>query len=178
MAEDTDDGVAQVRSRPDRFADTLASLEQLTATGAGKQPVFDETVRAVARTLDVPLCKILVLSDDRSELLVRSGVGWEPDVVGKARVPAGLESQPGYALLRQEPVTFDDLSHTRRFTAASLARRHGIISSACVPIILADGAFGVLCVHDVKERRFSRDEMLFLRRVVGWLQLFLATRIS
>jgi transcriptional regulator with GAF, ATPase, and Fis domain len=166
----------RVRHMPNRFTNTLASLEQLTATSSGTQLVFDETVRAVAHTLDVPLCKILELSNDRSELLVRSGVGWQPGVVGRARVPAGPESQPGYALHRHEPVTFDDLSRTSRFTAASLARRHGIVSSACLPIGQADGTFGVLCVHDVKERRFSRDEILFLRRVAERLAFFLAAQ--
>jgi GAF domain-containing protein len=165
-----------VRHMPNRLADMLASVEQLAANSSSTQLVFDETVRAVARALDVPLCKILELSDDRSELLVRAGVGWQPGVVGSARVPAGPESQPGYALARHEPVTFDDLSHTSRFTAASLARSHGIVSSACLPIGQGDGAFGVLCVHDVKARRFSRGELLFLRRVVERLALFLTAR--
>jgi GAF domain-containing protein len=161
-------------AEPNRLTDALASLEQLVATSGDKQALLDQTVRAVARALDVPLCKILELSDDRSELLVRSGVGWQPGVVGTARVSAGPASQPGYALSRQELVTFDDLSHTSRFTAASLAREHGIISSACLPIGQAAATFGVLCVHDVKARRFSRAEIVFLRRVVERLALFFA----
>jgi GAF domain-containing protein len=160
---------------PNRFSDALAQLDALVASGSGMQVVLDETVRIVAHTLEVPLCKILELNEDRTELLVRAGVGWQSGVVGSARVPVGPESQAGYAFARHEPVIFDDLSHTSRFTAASLARRHGIISSACLPISQASNDFGVLCVHDVKQRRFSRGEVVFLRRVVEQLSRFLAT---
>lgn len=156
----------RARSLPTRLAHALASVERLSAAGASRQSMLNESVQVVARALDAPLCKLLELAQDHSRLLVSAGVGWQPGVVGVESVAAGRESQPGYALQCQEPVVFDDLSRTSRFTEASLARRHGIISSACVPIVYRTAALGVLCVHDTTTRRFSRDEIQFLSRVV------------
>lgn len=154
------------RCLPRRLAHALAKVERLSAASASRQSKLNEVVQVVARALDAPLCKLLELADDRSRLLVSAGVGWQPGVVGVESVAAGHESQPGYALEWREPVVFDDLSRTSRFTAATLARRHGIISSACVPIVYRKAALGVLCVHETTTRRFSRDQIQFLSQVV------------
>jgi GAF domain-containing protein len=154
----------------------LDALDQLLSGNAHEQAALDAVVVLMAKTLDVPLCKILVLVDDRSEFLVQAGVGWAPGVVGHARVSARPQSQPGYALALGQLVEFDDLSRTSRFTAADLARGHGIISSVCVPIKGTGAPLGVLCVHDVHPHHFSRSEQQFLYRAGERIGAFLARR--
>ena len=153
----------------DRFEGAITTLDGLTAAAGEGPATLDAIVREVARALGVPLCKVLVPSADHAELLVLAGVGWEPGVVGAARVSAHPDSQPGYALTQADLVVFDDLSRTSRFTAADLARRHGIISSACLPVVHAGRVIGVLCVHDTRPRTFSAEERRFLRHVAHGL---------
>ncbi|MBV6522904.1 MAG: hypothetical protein MNPFHGCM_03054 [Gemmatimonadaceae bacterium] len=158
------------------FDSALAEFQQTVSSGVGKQSVLEQTVRILAGAFDVPLCKILELTEDRSALLVTAGVGWEDGVVGVARVSAKPDSQPGYTLMGRDAVIFEDLSDTHRFTAASLARSHGIISSVCVPIGDGVSARGVICIHDTKKRKFSREELRFLRDVARGLRPVLSLR--
>ena len=146
--------------------ESLAALKRFGAATASQQAVLDEVVRVVADTLAVPMCKILELTSDASELVVRSGVGWQPGVIGVAKVSAKSDSQPGYTLVQGTLVLFDDLPRTLRFTGAALARRHGIVSSVCIPIG-EPHPYGVLCAHDVKKRTFTPEERHFLRRVAA-----------
>jgi GAF domain-containing protein len=157
----------------DRLESTLETLDRLPAAGLDEQAALDAIVHAVAEALAVPLCKVLEVSEDRQELTVRAGVGWQPGVVGTARISARSDSQPGYALTQGDLVVFEDLSRTRRFTAADLARRHGVISSACLPVVHARRVIGVFCVHDVSPRQFSAEERHFLRRVAQGVARFL-----
>src|SRR3954471_8917562 len=79
--------------------------------------------------LGVKRAKVLELLPPGDKLLIRAGVGWEPDVVGNATIDADHASPAGYALLTGEPVTSADLENDERFRCPEVLRRHGIRSA-------------------------------------------------
>ena len=80
--------------------------------------LFDEAVAVIAQVLDVELIKILELLPGDAELLLRSGIGWNPGVVGVAHVSTSRETQAGYTLASGGPVVVDNLATETRFTGA------------------------------------------------------------
>ena len=104
--------------------DIIVVLQQQKASIASfglealKSQNLDELLTKAAELaafgLNVKRAKVLELIDPAT-LLIRAGVGWDPNVVGVARLPADVGSPAGYALQTGEPVVSNDLMHDSRF---------------------------------------------------------------
>jgi signal transduction histidine kinase len=147
----------------------VAELGRRALTGVPISRLMDDAVSLVAEALAADYCKILELQPDRTSLLLRAGVGWRPDTVGRALVGAGRDSQAGYTLLSDGPVIVDDLRTETRFNGPPLLHDHGVISGASVIIPGRAEPFGVLGVHTTKPRRFTTHDIDFLQAVAHLL---------
>lgn len=84
--------------------------------------LMDETAALVAQTLDVEYCQILELLQGGDGLLLRAGVGWDEELVGRAVIDKGMNSQAGYTLRSSKPVIVEDLRAETRFVGSELLR--------------------------------------------------------
>ena len=128
---------------------------------------LDALLRAAAVAAGEGLCveraKVMELLPMGNSLLVRAGVGWKPDVVGRATLDSDRASPAGYALLTGEPVVSVDLETDERFTCPELLRQHGIKSAVNVIIGGHQVPFGVLEVDSQQTRHFTSDDINFLQ---------------
>src|SRR3954470_5718416 len=95
-AEDWRTPEEQLKARV-RYQEALVGLGKSALSEAITADLLDEAARVVAEVLSVEYCKILELSPDGTELLLRAGAGWKEGYVGRVTVGANLESQAGYA---------------------------------------------------------------------------------
>ena len=148
----------------------IAELGNLALGEDSLQSLMDATVRLLAETLDVPLCKVLELSPDGASLRLRAGVGWAAGLVGSACVSAGLESQAGYTLSCKTPVRVEDLRSERRFSGPPLLFDHGVVSGVSVIIMGPHNApFGVLGAHSQVTRVFTDQDADFVQSAANIL---------
>jgi two-component sensor histidine kinase len=157
----------EVRVRA-RQQEALARLGERALTEADLQKFFDEVVTTVGEIVDVELVKILELLPGDAELLLRTGVGWQPGLVGRAHVSTGRDSQAGYTLASGRPVIVEELASETRFIGQSLLHDHGVVSGLTAPIAGRDGrAYGVLGAHTTKRRKFNDYDISFLAAVAN-----------
>lgn len=123
----------------------------------------------VSEALDVPLVKVLEHLPDRGEMLIRSGVNWEPGVVGHETFGDNENSPGGYALRADKPVVSPDLSVEDRFETPDVLLRHGVKSMVNVIIAGEQAPFGVLEVDAQELREFGEDDVAFLRTYANLL---------
>ncbi|GJD56668.1 sensor histidine kinase [Methylobacterium dankookense] len=116
-----------------------------------------------AEGMGAQFCKALEYRRGEDMLLVRAGVGWAPDVVGKARVGADLASPAGFAMKTGRPVISNHLAAETRFRTPRLMAEHGIRRAINVLIENRDGAFGVLEVDDAREGMFGEADIAFMQ---------------
>ena len=116
-----------------------------------------------AEGMGAQFCKALEYLRGEDTLLVRAGVGWGPDVIGKARVGADLASPAGFALKTGRPVISNHLAAETRFRTPQLMAEHGIRRAINVLIENRDGAFGVLEVDDTREGMFGEADIAFMQ---------------
>ena len=141
-------------------------LSELGVAALGRIPLqelLDSAVRMAAEGLEAELCKVLEYIPSENRLLLRSGIGWDPGVVGVASVGADLASPSGYALRTGKPVISNHLESEERFRTSELLRNHGVRRAINV-ILQGDGApFGVLEVDSRSEGEFSDQDISFLQ---------------
>jgi PAS domain S-box-containing protein len=148
----------------------VAELGKVALREPDLQRVFDHATLAVAETLEIEFCKLLEILPGEEGLLLRSGVGWKPGLVGQLRIAAGIESQAGYALLSEHPVVVADLREEERFHDKNLLLDHGVVSGMTCLITGAEAApWGVIGAHATRKVEFSEDDLSFLAAVANTL---------
>lgn len=147
----------------------VAELGQRALEGASRDELTHAACDGVSRALGVEFSKVLLLSDDGSELELAAGVGWRAGRVGRTRVPADLRSLAAYTLQRKDPVVVTDFAAETRFTPPALLTEHGVVSGLSVILGTPAAPWGVLGAHTDHARHFSADEVNFLQSVAGIL---------
>ncbi|MFL5335812.1 MAG: sensor histidine kinase [Geminicoccaceae bacterium] len=119
--------------------------------------------------LGVQRAKVLELLPAEDKFLIRAGMGWDPDVVGKTTIEASAASPAGYALQIGTPVASEDLLADRRFSCPKVLRDHGIKSAVNVIIRGKERPYGVLEVDSQRRRRFTQDDVNFIQGLANLL---------
>lgn len=81
--------------------------------------LMDEATVVVARTLRIQYCKVRELLPDGKDLLLRAGLGWKQDCVGRGRAGVERDSRAGYALFFKRPAVTGDLRKEGRLNVTS-----------------------------------------------------------
>jgi two-component sensor histidine kinase len=141
------------------------------------QGILDEASLAAAAGLNTKFAKVLEFLPGQECFLVRSGVGWEPGVVGHARVGGDLQSPAGYAFRTGEPVISNHLASDQRFRTPALLVQHGITSAINVLVQAGDKApFGVLEVDSTHRDDFTTHDSHFLQALANALAVAVETQ--
>jgi len=173
--ERAEDRALELLSREGRLRELArqqAAVAELGTRALGTydlQSLMDEAVASLAEVLRVEYAKVLEHLPGGERLLLRSGVGWEECLVGRATVGAGRDSQAGYTLLSEEPVVVGDLRSEARFAGPSLLRDHAVVSGMSVVIRGRKQPFGVLGAHTKQPRTFTADDVNFLSAIANVL---------
>jgi PAS domain-containing protein len=144
--------------------DVLHKIGKISLEYENLQTFMDESVKLIASILDLEYCKIMELMPD-GRFLLRAGIGWGSEFVGKNVVGGEDKSQSGYTLLSGMPVIVEDFEEGNRFNKPEILKIHGVASGASVVIGSKEKIFGILGVHSTKKRKFTSDDTYFLTSV-------------
>jgi two-component sensor histidine kinase len=156
----------RLRVRQQEF---LSDFGVLALKGTPFPELLDHATRLVAEGLQAEFAKVLKYLPEDNRFLVCAGVGWGPEVVGKATVGADMASPAGYALHTGKPVISNHLNIEERFRTPELLVEHGIRRAMNV-ILQGDGTpYGVLEVDSRSEGEFAQNDIVFLQGVANIL---------
>jgi transcriptional regulator with GAF, ATPase, and Fis domain len=146
-----------------RQQEILAKLGVLALQGTPLPELLASAAALAAKGLRAEFCKILEYQRKESRFLVTAGVGWGPDVVGRATLGADIEPPAGYALTTGKPVISNHLENEERFRTPELLAKHDIRRAMNV-ILQGDGSpYGVLEVDSRSGGEFSVRDISFLQ---------------
>lgn len=105
--------------------------------------------------LETDTCAVLLLDEERGELVARSAVGLEEEVEQGVRIPLG-KGFAGRIAAQGEPVILDNVAEADVFNP--ILREKGIASMLGVPLFAQGQAIGVLHVGTLTPRKFTQDD--------------------
>ena len=146
----------------------LAGLSQRALEGGVLATLLDEAVRLVPAILGCEFCKVMELLPNGKALFLRAGTGWKKGSV-PAQVATGRQSQEGFTLLSNTPVSVEDLRAEKRFRSPSLLFDRPVVSGLSVIIHGRRQPYGVLAAHTTRRRRFTNDDIHFLQSLANVL---------
>jgi signal transduction histidine kinase len=141
----------------------LERLQQITDAALAHLQL-DELLGAVLlRTraaLEVDTCAILLLDEERDELVARAAVGLEEEVEQGIRIPVG-RGFAGTIAAERKPVVLPDVDHADVLNP--ILREKGIKTLLGVPLIVGGRILGVVHVGSLTPREFTPGEVEFLQ---------------
>ncbi|WP_312489470.1 sensor histidine kinase [Sphingomonas sp.] len=126
-------------------------------------PMLQRATELCAEGMRSRFCKFLEYRADRDTLLVRTGVGWGPGVVGSTEMRTDLGSPAGFALQTGQGVISNHLDQEKRFRTPAFMAEHGIRRAINVLVEASGQRYGVLEVDSADEGRFEEADLAFMQ---------------
>jgi diguanylate cyclase (GGDEF)-like protein len=145
------------------------ALDRLHVVGTAKEKPFERIVDLVKTTLNVPICAVSLIDNDRQWFRASRGLGVD-------QTPRNI-AFCDHAIRADEPFVIEDATCDQRFANNPLVLGEPFIRSYLgIPLRMPDGYMvGSLCVIDQKPRAFSSGEIEILKSfaslVTGELEL-------
>src|SRR5438105_3341818 len=146
-----------------RPGERLQRLQALTDAALVHLELDELLAALLERTnelLDTDTCAILLLDEERAELVARAAVGIEEEVEQGVRIPLG-QGFAGRVAAERAPVILDDVDHADVLNP--ILREKGIKSLCGVPLIVHGDVVGVLHVGTLVPREFHAEDLELLQ---------------
>jgi signal transduction histidine kinase/PAS domain-containing protein len=146
----------------------VAALGQAALGGLPLEELMERATEIVAATLDLDLVSVFEVVPGGERLLLRAGLGWPPEQIGRREAEVGRASHAGFTLLAREPVVVEDWASETRFSQPAVLAEAGARSSACVVIGDPLSPYGALAAHSLREA-VGPEHVAFLQAVANVL---------
>lgn len=126
---------------------------------------LDDALRVITKEacllMEAKMSSVLMLDAAREKLELRASYGAGPEYVRKP--PLDMEeSFAGTVVRRKKPMQLVNVQISSRYHNVEIARREGLISMLCVPLVFDQQALGVLSVYTGQPHSFSNEEIRVL----------------
>lgn len=151
--------------------DQLRRLQQVTDAALSSlalDDLLEELLIRVRDALSADTVAILLLDEERNELVARAAKGLEEEVSEGSRIPMG-RGFAGTIAATGNPVRIFDVDHS--IVLNPILRRKGVRSLLGVPLVMEGRTFGVLHVGTLTSRRFTDEDEQFLQLVADRVAL-------
>lgn len=148
----------------------LGTLYRLTAEFTDQkdlQRLLDMVVATVVSALNVKTCAIRLLSADGSELLIRAVTNLSARYLSKGPILLSRSVIDREVLDTGQPVYIADERTDPRVLYPEEARREGIVSALCAPMIYKGRPEGVLRVYTAELHEFDWFEQSLIRAIAA-----------
>jgi len=146
--------------------ETLAAVAQTISAESYLERILQAISEMVAETLGSAVCAILLVDEEKKELMVSAARCSSPDYMN--RLPIRMEgSLPEAAMRDRRPVAIRDIGLENQYRYPELVRKSGLVSALAAPLLSTGKAIGAIVIYTQESRVFTDDEVGFLTVVAG-----------
>jgi signal transduction protein with GAF and PtsI domain len=146
--------------------EALAAVAQTISAENYLDRILQAISEMVAETLDSPVCSIMLIDEDRRELVISAARCSSPDYLHK--MPLKIEdSLIGRVVREGRPVIVANVLAEKQYRYPELARKTGLASLLSVPLITRENVIGTINIYTREQRAFTEDEIGFVKVVAG-----------
>jgi len=146
--------------------EALAGLARTISEEDYLDRILQAISEMVAETLDSPVCSIMLVDEDRRELVISAARCSSPDYLHK--MPLKIEdSLIGRVVREGRVIVIRDVLEEKQYRYPELARRTGLASLLSVPLMTREKVIGTINIYTREVRQFTDDEIGFVKVVAG-----------
>jgi two-component sensor histidine kinase/putative methionine-R-sulfoxide reductase with GAF domain len=148
----------------ERRASQLSTLSEVSKTITSDlylEEILQLIVAATAKTLSFKICTLMLLDEDKQELVIKATQSPSKEYQRKPNVKIG-HSIAGRALAEGRTITVFDLKSATDYASPEIARKEGLTSMASVPLMVKSKKIGVLNCYTDRPHHFTEEETSLL----------------
>lgn len=148
----------------------LSVLHRMMAAFNGPhevQDILDNATKTVGKALKSKACAIRLLSPNGKELIIRAVHSMTPQYLDKRPIPLSESLLDQEILDSEQPLYVEDMRTDPRVLDRESAKREGLVSALCAPLIYKKKRLGVLRVYSGSPRTFDWFESQMLQTIAG-----------
>jgi signal transduction protein with GAF and PtsI domain len=146
--------------------ETLAAVAQAISVESYLDRILQAISEMVAETMDSPVCSIMLVDDERRELVISAARCSSPDYLHK--MPLKIEdSLIGRVVHEGRPIVIPNVLTEKQYRYPELARKTGLVSLLSVPLFARDKVLGTINIYTREQRQFTDEEVDFVKVVAG-----------
>jgi len=144
----------------------LVYLSRRALRGSPSTSLLGDVCRIAARVLNADHVHVLELLPDSRTLIARAAAGWPPERLAHWHMEVTPESRLGQVLRTGGLILLDETADAECVPGAGeLLREIRMQSGLAVGVAPVSDARGLFGVYSVRNRRFSREDLQFVRAV-------------
>jgi GAF domain-containing protein len=146
--------------------EALAAVAQTISAESYLDRILQAIAEMVAETMDSPVCSIMLVDEDRRELVISAARCSSPDYLHK--LPLKIEdSLIGRVVREARPVIVSNVLAEKQYLYPELARKTGLASLLSVPLFAREKVIGTINIYTHEQRSFTDEEVGFVKAVAG-----------
>lgn len=146
--------------------EALAAVAQAISVESYLDRILQAISEMVAETLDSPVCSIMLVDDERRELVISAARCSSPDYLHK--MPLKIEdSLIGRVVHEGRHIVIPNVLTEKQYRYPELARKTGLVSLLSVPLFAREKVLGTINIYTREQRAFTDDEVDFVKVVAG-----------
>jgi signal transduction histidine kinase len=156
-----------VRTPEEARTSALSKLQAVTDAALAHLAIdelLDELLLRIRDALETDTSALLMLDEERGELVARAAKGLEEEVERGTRIPFG-KGFAGRIAATRDIVIIEDVDHS--YVLNPILREKGIKSLLGAPLLVGDRVLGVIHVGTLTPRVFTKDDADLLRVVTA-----------
>lgn len=130
------------------------------------EEILQLVVAMTAQTFNFKICSIMLLDEERNELVIKATQSKSRDYVTKPNLKVG-ESMAGRAVQEGRVLTILDVKRAPEYKFPDIAEKEGLCSMVCIPLISRERSIGVLNCYTYHPKVFSQEEIDSLRTMAN-----------
>lgn len=146
--------------------EALSEISKAITSDLYLEDVLRLIVTVTANVLNSKICSLLLLDEDRNELVIRATQSVSEEYNKKPNIKVG-EGIAGRVVQEKKPIIVEDVREDSRYISIEIARTEGLCSLLCVPLIVKGKAIGVLNSYTSRPHKFTKAEVEVLSVVAN-----------
>lgn len=145
---------------------TLSEISQTITSDMYLEEILQLIVSVTAESLNFKICSVMLLDEDRNELVIKATQSKSREYVRKPNVKL-TESVAGRAVLEAKPIIIRDVRKTPGYQYPDIARKEGLCSLVSVPLTVKKEIIGVLNCYTAQPHDFTEEEITVLQALAN-----------
>lgn len=158
--------LSEVRSSPQvrRSLEGLLQITNLVGSVMLLEDILNEIVRITSGLMSVPVCSIYLFDEAKEKLVLRSNIGFEPELVGRAFF-AKDQGIPGYVAQNGDTLWMPDARFHPNYAPLPSTLELHCKAYICAPLRIQQEIIGVMTARRVDVYNFSELDVLFFETI-------------
>ncbi len=145
----------------ERRAEQVSTLTEITrqiASNLYLEEILQFLVNMTAQAMGYRVCTVMLVDDERRELVLKATSSKSQEYINKPNVPLG-DSIAGRTAQQGRIITVLDVKEHPQYRFADIAAKEGLCSLACIPLRTKGQTLGVLSCYTDRPHHFSEEEL-------------------